>query len=115
MASECAGDQDGFFPMADRLFAEQAGWKNASDPYPFFSKLATELGLETERFDTCIQDGWQEARVRANIRLGQQVGARGTPTFVVDGRLVQGALPLDGFREVIDVALRRKGVSPPHR
>lgn len=115
LAAECAGEQGGFFAMADRLFADQAGWKNAGDPYPLFSQLASEVGLEADRFDSCIEGGWRENRVRANIRLGQQVGARGTPTFVVDGRLVQGALPLDGFREVIDVALRRKGVTPSHR
>jgi protein-disulfide isomerase len=114
-AAECAGEQQAFFPMADRLFAEQGAWKSMADPYPYFSGLTADLGIDADRFDRCIEGGWRESRIWANVRLGQQLGARGTPTFIVDGQLVQGALPLEDFRDVIDVALRRKGVTPPSR
>ncbi len=114
-AGECAGEQDHFFPMQGRLFGEQRGWRNSDDPYAFFSTLATEEGLDVERFDNCIEGGWRDGHVRANIRLGQQAGVRGTPLFLVDGRPVPGALPLEDFRDLLDAALLQRGVTPPPR
>jgi protein-disulfide isomerase len=113
IAGECAGEQGRFFSMQERLFAEQRGWRNSDDPYALFSTIASEEGLDVDRFDGCVEGGWREDRVRANIRLGQQAGARGTPVFLVDGRLVAGALPLDDFRTVLDAALLQRGITPP--
>ena len=112
-AGECAGEQGQFFPMQSRLFADQGGWRNSQDPYGFFSDLAKEEGLDVERFVNCIEGGWRDNQVRANIRLGQQAGAQGTPYFLVDGRPVPGALALDDFRAVLDAALVQKGITPP--
>ena len=98
-AGECAGEQDMFFRMQDRLFAEQSGWRNSEEPYAFFSRLAEEEGLDAVRFSSCIEGGWRDNQVRANIRLGQQAGARGTPLFLIDGRPISGALPLSDFRD----------------
>jgi protein-disulfide isomerase len=114
-AGECAGEQGLFFPMQARLFADQSGWRNSDDPYVFFSDLASDEGLDVARFDACIEGGWRENQVRANIRLGQQAGARGTPLFLVDGRPIHGALPLTDFRTVLDAALLQRGVTPPPR
>jgi len=114
-AAECAGEQDKFYPMQDRLFTEQRGWRNSEEPFAFFSTLAAEEELDVERFDSCIEGGWRDNRVRDNIRLGQQVGTRGTPMFLIDGRQIPGALPLEDFRAVLDAALLQRGVTPPPR
>lgn len=114
-AAECAGEQDGFFPMQVALYDSQAEWRASQDPHALFSGLAELKGLDVERFGACIAGGWREGRLRANARLGQQAGVRGTPSFLVDGRLLPGALPLEDFREVLDAALRLKGVTPPPR
>ena len=115
IAGECAGEQDKFVPMQGRLFADQGGWRNSTDPYAFFSTLANEEGLDVARFDNCVEGGWRENRVRDNIRVGQQSGARGTPLFLVDGRPLQGALDLADFRALLDAALIQRGVTPPPR
>lgn len=114
-AAECAGEQDQFFPMKSRLFAEQRGWRNSDEPYVYFSRLATEEGLDVERFDRCIQGGWRDGHVSNNIRLGQQVGARGTPLFLIDGRPLNGAHPFEDFRAILDAALLQRGITPPPR
>ncbi len=115
IAGECSGEQDRFFPMQERLFSDQAGWKNEEDPFPFFARLAGEEGLDVERFNRCIEDGWRENQVRANIRLGRQIGVQGTPVFLIDGVPISGALPLDMFRDILDMALAQKGITPPAR
>jgi protein-disulfide isomerase len=113
IASECAGEQEHFFPMQDRLFGSQRGWRNSEDPYSFFSDLAEEEGLDVERFDGCVKGGWREKNVTDNIRLGQQAGARGTPHFIIDGRTLPGAVPLEDFRALLDAAIAQRGMTPP--
>jgi len=115
IAGECGGEQEMFFPLQGRLFGDQAGWKNSEDPFPFFAKLAEEEGLDVDRFDRCIEGGWRENQVRANIRLGRQLRVQGTPTFLIDGAPISGALPIDTFRDILDMALSQKGVTPPAR
>jgi protein-disulfide isomerase len=113
IASECAGEQDQFFPMQKRLFETQRGWRSSDEPNAFFAQLAEDEGLDVGRFEGCVAGDWQDHRVRANIRLGQQVGVRGTPLFLVDGRSLPGAVPLDSFRAILDAALRQRGITPP--
>jgi protein-disulfide isomerase len=113
IASECAGEQDQFFPMQKRLFETQRGWRSSEDPNAFFTQLAEEEGLDVDRFHGCVTGDWQGDRLRANVRLGQQVGVRGTPLFIIDGRSLPGALPLESFRAILDAALRQRGISSP--
>jgi protein-disulfide isomerase len=113
LASECAGEQDQFFPMQKRLFESQRGWRSSEDPNAFFAQLAEEEGLDVDRFTGCLAGNWRENRVRANIRLGQQAGVQGTPLFIIDGGPLPGALPLDSFRLILDAALTRRGITPP--
>lgn len=115
IAGECGGEQGQFFPMQSRLFADQSGWKGSDNPYPFFAQLAEEEGLDVERYNRCIEGGWQEPAVRNNVRLGREIGVRGTPTFLVEGIPISGALPLDTFRDILDMALTQKGITPPER
>jgi protein-disulfide isomerase len=113
LAAECAGEQDVFFPMQSRLFSDQGAWRNRDEPFEYFYQLAQEEELDVLRFELCLSNGWRENRVRANNRLGFQAGAQGTPYFLVDGRPIPGALPLDDFRQVLDAALARRGIEPP--
>jgi len=115
LAGECGGEQGQFYVMQGRLFADQSGWKNSTDPFPFFAQMAEEEGLDVERFNACLEGGWQENTVRNNIRLGREAGVRGTPTFIIDGAPVSGALPLDTFRDILDLALSQRGITPPER
>jgi protein-disulfide isomerase len=115
LAGECGGEQDEFFTMQGRLFGDQSGWKNSADPFPFFAQLAEEEGLDVDRFNGCIEGGWRESAVRSNIRLGREIGVRGTPTFIIDGTPISGAIPLSSFMDILDIALTEKGVTPPER
>ncbi len=44
-------------------------------------------------------------KVNADIKQGQQLGANATPTIVINGRKLVGALPYDTFKTAIDQAL----------
>jgi protein-disulfide isomerase len=102
-AGECAGEQDRFPAMRDRLFSDQAAWKRAGDPRSVFDDFARSEGLDEDRFAACLDDGRREARVAAGTDLSRRAGVRGTPTFFVVGYgSVPGMLPLEVFRELLD-------------
>lgn len=105
LAGECAGEQgnDVFNTMRDRLFAEQTGWRNSEAPNQFFSRLAEEEGLDADQFSRCLSEGRQAPKVLMNMRFGQALGTRGTPMFVIDGVPVSGAIPLENFRQVLEM------------
>jgi protein-disulfide isomerase len=39
------------------------------------------------------------------MREGQAVGVNSTPVFFINGRLVQGAQPVENFKQIIDEEL----------
>jgi protein-disulfide isomerase len=108
-AAECAGEQGMFEEMHWRLYQDQAEWKPADDPDPIFRRFAEEEGFDVDRFATCLTGDWRAARVRADLRIGRDLGVRGTPMFLIDGYPVSGALPLQTFRDILDIQLREKG------
>lgn len=115
MAAECAGEQDAFLPMHARLFEDQQTWKVRDDPYDLFVEMAREEGLDAARLKSCLEGGWRENALRDNLRLAAEVGVRGTPTFIIDGKVLPGFLPLSSFRDVLDMALQSRGITPPER
>jgi protein-disulfide isomerase len=109
---ECAGEQDRFAAMRDRLFADQAAWKRAGDARGVFDEFARREGLDEDRFAACLDDGQREARVAAGTRLSRQAGVRGTPTFFVVGYgSIPGMLPLEVFRELLDTVYAERTAS----
>ena len=119
-ASECAADQNLFWPYHDVLFARQGGqgWASDDNLKSFAREMNDALGsggLDLDAFDACVDSGEKIPTVRASTdEAGQMiVGAGGqpsTPTFFINGEpAVQGARPIEVFREAIDAALAAAG------
>lgn len=105
-AAECTyvQDPDAFERLNARLWGDQRDWKGAGDPAPVVRGWVAELGIDMGAFDTCVADDASIPRVAASTTLARQIGVRGTPTFVILGYPpIQGALPLETFREVLDM------------
>lgn len=103
-AAECVHAQnvDAFEAFSSRLWDEQSTWKGSDDPAAVVRPWATELGIDMAGYDTCLAEDQQLSRVASSTSLAQQLGVRGTPTFVVIGYPpLQGALPLDMFQQVL--------------
>lgn len=102
-AGECAGEQGEFAVMRDLLFERQPDWKQSNDPEALMVEYAGEVGLDVDRFNQCVAEGWRDERIQAGTQLSRQVGVRGTPTFFVVGYApIPGAIPLDLFRAALD-------------
>jgi protein-disulfide isomerase len=105
VASECAAEQGRFDPMRRRLYQDQQGWRGSQEPGPFFTQLAEEEGLDAERFAQCLEEDSAPSRIQENNRVGQSAGIRGTPAFFINGFPVNGAQPIDTFRDILDIRL----------
>jgi len=65
-----------------------------------------EEGVDLEVMRTCMEQRQTLSRVQADIEEAVAVGVRSTPTFFINGRKLEGALPMERFREAIDEAER---------
>ena len=101
-AGACADEQGKFWPMHDKLFANQTKLG-----VPDLKQHATELGLDAEAFGTCLDSGKHAADIKKSLEEGQRLGLSGTPSFFINGRLLVGAQPYEGFAQVIDEELER--------
>jgi protein-disulfide isomerase len=106
-AGACANDQGKFWPMHDKLFANQSKLAVTD-----LKQHATDLGLDAEAFGACLDSGKHAAEIKKSVEEGQRYGLSGTPSFFINGRLIVGAQPFDGFAQVIDEELER-GPSAP--
>lgn len=69
--------------------------------------LAEHLGLDAEAVAAALFDGTYAGRVRDDHDAGRELGVRGTPTFVVDGLLVDASATLEGAREALVTRIER--------
>ena len=100
-AARCAGSLGRYWPYHDTLFANQPKFARAD-----LLRYAAEVGLPGDKFAACLDARRFAPEVEADVEQARAIGVRGTPTFVVNGRLVAGALPVEDFRTLIDEALR---------
>jgi protein-disulfide isomerase len=100
-AAECAAEQGKFWAMHDRLYVGQQEWRKASEPKPVYESYARQLGADEPRFTACLEDGHTESRTSRATGIARALGIRATPTFAIDGQGIEGALPLDMFRQIL--------------
>lgn len=108
-AAECAGEQEKFREMHDMLFARQTEWKRSLSPFPILTRYASRMGLDDERFRACyVKNVSHHPRTGTANDRAERLGVRVTPSFVVDGRAVEGAVPLPQFRELLGALTQAK-------
>ncbi len=111
LAGECAGEQGRFEDLRPLLFQEQKSWKSGTEgtALDVLRKMAAGAGLDMDRFNRCMAQGWRAARMSASAQLARQLGIRGTPTFYILGYgIIPGALPAEQFSAVLDKVLARE-------
>jgi protein-disulfide isomerase len=98
----CAGRQQAFWRVHDLLFAHQESWAPLKEAGPFFVSLADSARLSKPALLTCLESPDTRNSVQADAEGAARSGATSTPTFYIEGGLLEGALPLSVFRQVLD-------------
>ena len=115
LASECADDQGKFWEMHDMIFEGQQVWKDLpiSQSVALYKQYASELGLDSSEFDSCLDSGKHLEEIQNDLNDGRMYGVSGTPGFFVGNEdigftPISGAQPYSTFQRVIDGQLNRQ-------
>jgi protein-disulfide isomerase len=101
-AARCAGDQNQFWEMRDRLVANPSKLSETD-----LAAHAGAIRLDSAEFRKCLDSGKHRSAVQQDMAEAARLGIQGTPSFVigrstpdgVDGVIVVGARPLTVFEE----------------
>jgi len=98
----CAAKQNSFWRMHDLLFQHQDTWAPLKEAGPFFVSLADSAGISKKALLACLQAPETIQAVQADAEGAARSGAGSTPTFYIEGGLLEGAAPLAVFQTVLD-------------
>ena len=104
-AAECANDQSRFWEYHYKLYAEQRGENRGAFLPERLKQFATDLGLDRDDFDACLDSHKHIGLIEEQRNQAANAGARGTPSFLINGKLVVGYEPFEKFRLHIEEAL----------
>lgn len=105
-AAYAAALQDKHWEFHEKLFA--GGKPRAPEGLSpeALTSVAADLGLDMDQFDEDMNSSETAEAVDDNARMGTDLGAFSTPTFILDGQPYVGAQPTDVFVDAIDQALK---------
>ena len=114
-ASECAaelGGNDAFWKFADRFY-ELTPSNNNTDIATVLPRLARDMGLDSEKFSSCLASGRHDRRVAEDHDNALATGGNGTPWTLVVSRkgkvyALSGAQPYASVKQIVELALREK-------
>ncbi len=112
LAGMCAADQNRFWEYHNKLFLVQAEAGQTSNEKlnvgrfsdENLKKYAAELGLDTARFNQCLDSSQHLDEVTEQQRTASSFGIRGTPGFLVNGQPLGAGTPanMDAWRSLFD-------------
>ena len=106
-AAYCASEQDRFWQFHDALFS-----KSDLSP-PAIEQIASELGLGLPKFQACLNSEQSRVAIVRDLETARQFRIDSTPSFIVNGKLIKGALSLADFRKILAQELARNSSQKP--
>lgn len=100
-AAYCAGEQDRFWQFHDSLFS-----KRDLSP-PALEQIASEIGLALPTFQACVTSEQSRAAIVKDLEAARMFRIDSTPSFIVNGKLIKGAVSLVDFQRIIEQELGR--------
>ena len=104
-AAFCAGEQGLFWQYQDALFSSPDLSAES------LNKIASDLGLKQPQFQTCLNSEAARAVVIRDVQEAKRLGINSTPTFIINGKLVRGAIGFDDFKAIIERELNTQSSS----
>lgn len=102
-AAVCAGKQDRYWEMNEKLFAAQSEWSaQGADSIGLFKGYAQELGLDSTAFGKCLDSGETALVVQGDLMAGESLGVDATPYFFVGDIPIRGGLPIESLGVIIE-------------
>lgn len=84
-ATYCANDQEKFQEYHSTLYNNQGGIQDGWADADSLQQFAVEVGLDSEKFNECLESGTYADRVSYNTEVGTSHGVQATPYFFIVG------------------------------
>lgn len=101
-AAMAAQEQGKFWEYSDALFAQQALLGDK-----LYVKIAKDLDLDMKKFNAYRASAEAKVRLKLDEADANTLGVRGTPFFLINGQVVNGAQPLEAFVSAIENAFKQ--------
>jgi len=114
-AAMCAGAQDRFWEMHDRLFAAQPEWSGSRNATQRFEGYAQAIGLDMAAYRDCTANDRTASMIIGDVLEAR--GVNGTPAFFIAGpggrRSIPGLPDWDGLRQEIEAVMAPPAAPTP--
>ena len=104
-AATCALEQDSFWQYHDTLFLNQRGENAGAFDDQNLRTFAAALGLDEGDFNNCLGSNRHRNEINDGIIEANEQGVQSTPTFRINGELMEGLRTFEQFQVIIDQAL----------
>ena len=106
MTARCA-PKDRYFAFLDALFRGQDSWARAQDTTQALGQVARLGGMSQADFDACIKNqALFEAIKKDATDAQQQYKIESTPTFIINGKKMDGAHTFESFEAALKPLLK---------
>lgn len=106
LAAWAAWDQGKFWEMHDLLFERAPELDRAA-----IDGIAKKLGLDMAKFGKAMDGQEKLGELQQNLDRIHALDIWGTPTTIINGEIIKGAMPYETYRDAVKKALAEAGVS----
>jgi protein-disulfide isomerase len=97
--------RENFWQYHEAVFERRAEWsQNATEQaetlFKGIAQNASSGAKTSDEFGTCAASSDTEADIQRDIAAASSFGITGTPSFIINGYMFSGALPLEVYREI---------------
>ena len=109
LAAACANDQGKFWEMHDVIFQYQDRWNGEATrrPRSVLADLAKQIGLDMSKYEACMDADTHRAKIQASVQEADRLQVQQTPTFIIGGQKIPGAIAYDAFKKYVDDELAK--------
>ena len=102
MITRCVGEEL-YFKYLNALFSLQRQWAKSKGSRESLFKILNNSGMSKEEFDKCLNDKDLENKILSHqLKAQKNLNIRTTPSFVINGKLLEGNKSIETFREIFD-------------
>ena len=107
-AAEAAGEQGRFWEMHDLIYENHELWSRKANPEAEFLMFASRIGLNQNAFMQALRSPVIQERILQDVVRAREADLPGTPTFLLDGKMIDNQYNVDYYVRLIDQQLQGK-------
>ena len=107
LAVECANEQGKFMVYAEKLYSSQGSWSKLKDATVIMKSFASQLGLNTNDFNQCLNDKKYQEKLVQSSNEGQSFGINETPSIFLGTDIETSLASYDDIKKIVDEQLSK--------